>query len=411
MNRTSSASRRAPLTGWVRPAQIAGTVAVHTVRALPDIARLAAGGDRAEAWHDLGARTGSCLWHLGPAFVKVGQLMSTRYDMLPVPLCDSLQVSLAEGVGGPALGPNALNGSIAIVYRQARPEGDVAVKTRQPNTFRRLDQDLRLLELAVAAAERLTRTSAPLMEITRELTRTVRGQCDLEKEAQTLAIFERLETRLPVLFPRVLADESDTDTLTMTWIDGQYPARPSRDPRRTAKHLLRIVFEMLFVEGVVHCDLHPGNWWELADGRLGIVDAGFAYQLEPDMIDHFGEFFLGMAAGNGETCATHALAVCAATLTLEHETGFRRDMTDLVDRHTGRTAGDFSLAKFAGEFFAIQRRYGAYSRASFIFPLAALLAIEGQVKRLDPDINFQALSGPIVLRGLIQRARRAPGAP
>ncbi|MFD2351224.1 hypothetical protein ACFSTC_20675 [Nonomuraea ferruginea] len=123
------------------------------------------------------------------------------------------------------------------------------------------------------------------------------------------------------------------------------------------------------------------------------------------MRTHFTEFFLGMSSGNAEICATHALAAAARPVPPEAEKAFRRDMEGLIGSVTGLTAGAFSLAGFAARFFAVQRRHQAFSRAEFIFPLMALLAIEGQVKQLDPGINFQSLAGPVVLRSIVARAR------
>lgn len=238
-----------------------------------------------------------------------------------------------------------------------------------------------------------------------EISESVRRQTDLAGEADTLRRLASLERNLPVLLPTVLSERSDERQLTMTWLPGQPTGREFSDNRRVAKRLVLTVYEMLFITGIVHCDLHPGNWWELPDGRLAIVDAGFAYQLDDEMRSHFAEFFLGMASNNAELCATHALAACAVPVSAADQAGFRADLQTLISSTTGMTAGDFSLTAFAARFFAIQRRHHAYSRATFIFPFMALLAIEGQVKQLDPGINFQALAGPVVLRAIVNRAR------
>ena len=354
---------------------------------------------------DLGAITSTCLWRLGPAFIKVGQLLSTRRDLLPVPFCATLEAGLARGGAGRP-GAHVEVGSVAVVERRSVDGVDAALKRIHPSAVHRLRVDLDLITLLTrAAGVVLGRTAVPLRGIVREMCDSVARQTDLVAEAATLRELRELESTLPVVFPKVLENSCSAELLAMTWLPGQTDRRSFGNRRRTAKRLVLTIYEMLFVTGVVHCDLHPGNWWELPDGRLAIVDAGFSYQLDEDMRAHFAEFFLGMASGNAEVCATHALAACAEPVAPEREDGFRRDMADLIRSTTGRTAGDFSLTGFAALFFAIQRRHRAFSRAEFIFPFMALLAIEGQVKQLDPKINFQAMAGPVVLRAIVNRAR------
>lgn len=347
------------------------------------------------------------LWKLGPAFVKVGQMLSSRLDVLPEALCAELQHGLAFGRARHAHIEGFHDvGSVAGVRRERIDRTDVAVKTILPAAAQQLETDLALLTALVRVADVvLRRWSVPLPQIVREITRSIRRQTDLVAEADALRAMSALERTLPIALPRVLDEASSADQLVMTWLPGQHEGREFTNPRRAAKRLVLTVYEMLFNTGVVHCDLHPGNWWELPDGRLAIVDAGFTYELADDIREHFAEFFLGMSACNAEVCATHALAVTISPVGPAAEESFRRDMEDLIATTTGMTAGDFSLARFASRFFAIQRRHNAFSKAEFIFPFMALLAIEGQVKQLDPKINFQALAGPVVLRSIVERAR------
>ncbi len=395
----------------IRCGQILAIGTACGLRLLPVAAGGLLPGRRGSVAAESGRILSRYLWRLGPAFVKAGQLLSTRQDVLPPQLCRELQAALAfgrEAVRDPATGELRIAdvGSVATV-RRARVRGtEVAVKSIRPGTVERLELDLGVLRLLTAGLMRLMpRSRLPLPQIVHEITESVRRQTDLAGEADTLRRLATLERTLPVLLPTVLPDRSNDRQLTMTWLPGQAGGRDFSSDKRVAKRLVLAVYEMLFITGVVHCDLHPGNWWELPDGRLAIVDAGFAYQLDDEMRSHFAEFFLGMASNNAELCATHALAACAVPVSAADEAGFRADMEHLISTTTGKTAGDFSLAAFAARFFAIQRRHHAYSRATFIFPFMALLAIEGQVKQLDPGINFQALAGPVVLRAIVNRAR------
>ncbi|MDR8413086.1 AarF/UbiB family protein [Nonomuraea sp. 3-1Str] len=404
-----SAADRHPLRdlAWpvVRTAQIAVVLCGVAASMAGSLVRHAGRGRRERILRDAGAVVSAALWRLGPAFIKVGQMLSSRRDLFAAAFCEELESGLARGrAGGAEEGVEI--GSVASVERHLVGGVDAAVKTIHPTAAERLRVDLGLITAMTGIAGALLRRSGPtLRHVVHEMCASVRRQTDLVAEAAALRRLEDLELVLPVVFPRVLDDASGPDVLTMTWLPGQAGGRRFADPRRTAKRLVLTLYEMLFVNGVVHCDLHPGNWWELPDGRLAIVDAGFTYELDDEMRTHFAEFFLGMSSGNAEVCATHALAAAAQPVSPEHEKAFRRDMEHLIGSITGLTAGSFSLTGFAARFFAVQRRHRAFSRAEFIFPLMALLAIEGQVKQLDPGINFQSLAGPVVLRSIVARAR------
>jgi len=395
-----------------RAMRILGSIVKVGVRLVPSLARCLVDGDRQRLAAAAGRIISQQMWILGPAFVKIGQMMATRQDVLPPALCRELRLSLAFGHGGGRDRPRQHAqvvteiGSVAQVTRSVVDDTAVAVKRIHPGAARALENDVAVVRALCRIAGRVLPTAErPLTQVTEEVCRSVQRQTDLVTEARTLERLGVLADTLPVVVPRVLPGHSDSSRLVMTWVDGQDHSGRRQPGPRAAKRLVLAVYEMLFVTGVVHCDLHPGNWWELPDGRIAMVDAGFSYEIDDEMREHFAEFFLGMSSANAEVCATHALAVCAVPVSPAQETAFRTDMDRLIRANTGLTAGHFSLARFAADFFRIQRRHNAWSRATFIYPFMALLAIEGQVKQLDPGLNFQSLAGPVVLRALVNRAR------
>lgn len=395
--------------GVARLLQVGLIASAGTMRVLPALVSHGWRRDPDRLARAVGPVVGRCLWQLGPAFIKLGQLAATRQDLFPAQLCQELQRALARG--GAYRGrasPVAEHGSVADVRHEWIEGRELAIKTIRPGAADQLQLDLALLE---GSAKQLLRPfpglAGPLRAVLAEMCASVRAQTDLVRESVALDQFAELERAVDVCFPRVQHDLSSDQQLVMTWLPGQ-DEQASQDRRRAvAQRLVLAVFEMLFVSGLVHCDLHPGNWWMLRDGRLAMVDAGFVYDIDDDMREHFAEFFLGMSTGNAEMCADHALAVAVSAVPPSRVCQFRADIAALIRDNTGLTAQDFSLTAFATQLFAIQRRHRAYSRATFIFPMMALLAIEGQVKDLDPTINFQALAGPVVLRSLALRARTA----
>ncbi|CAM5700319.1 Ubiquinone biosynthesis protein OS=Streptomyces griseomycini OX=66895 GN=FHS37_005983 PE=4 SV=1 [Streptomyces griseomycini] len=155
---------------------------------------------------------------------------------------------------------------------------------------------------------------------------------------------------------------------------------------------------MLFCTGLVHCDLHPGNLRLTRTGSVVVLDAGFVYRVPEVVRENLALFFLNLGFRNGPRCAEAVLASAEQVDRHSDTAAFTADMTRLVDRYGGTTARDFDLIAFSTELFASQRRNGIYASSEFVFPLLALLMVEQTVRRLDPDVDFQAIARPIVFR-------------
>ncbi len=161
--------------------------------------------------------------------------------------------------------------------------------------------------------------------------------------------------------------------------------------------MLRAVYRMLFVDGLVHCDLHPGNLCLDGEGRVVVLDAGFVVQLPDPVRRSFAGFFLNMAQGNGPRCADIVLASAARLPADLDREGFRTAVTALVDEAFGALSKDFELAAFAPRLFKLQRDFGVFAAAEFAFPLLSLLVLEGMIKEFDSEVDFQAEAVPVLM--------------
>ena len=360
---------------------------------------------------EIGSEVANWLWRLGPAFVKLGQVLSSRPDLIDPRICYQLKCSLALGHGRQPrrhVYPTFIaSGSVADVYRVQGEHGDLAIKVLRQGVAASLARDLALVEGLATASARFAPRRLPVRPLVHDLCESVRQQADLSEERRRLVALASLETTCDVVLPRPIEDLSTPDQLAMSWLPNQGEIDPMERATWVARELLRVVFEMLFVTGTVHCDLHPGNWWIMPDGRIAIVDAGFAFQLDAEMQEHFTQFFFGMATGDAELCSTHAIAAALGPVTESAQRSFRAQMVGLIEGAHGRPTSEFSLARFAYDFFAIQRANNAISRPSFIFPIVALLAIEGQVKALDASVDFQAVAMPAMMRWLVSHPESA----
>lgn len=375
-------------------------------------------------------RLAALLMRLGPAFVKAGQLLGTRQDVLSPDLCKALSVlhqsvaplppatarrALAEAYG-PALTEQfaeidyapVASGSVACVYRaRLRSGAVVALKLRRPGIDRLMALDLTLLRKGAAVVARLpAMRGLPVGDVVGSVCDAVAGQLDFVREAAHLARLRRNLAGLPaVRVPQVLAESSRPQCIAMEFIDGLGGGGAARSApplrRRFAACALDAIYQMLFVDGFVHCDMHPGNLQFTSRGETVVLDAGFSVQLSERLRRLFALFFVNMALGDGERCAAVVIESAAGVRPGADLDGFATRMADLVRRWHGLPAKEFSLIAFATEMFDLHRSYGVHAAAELLFPLLSLLMIEGTVRELDPQVDFQARAKPVVMRALL----------
>ncbi|MCR9122570.1 MAG: AarF/UbiB family protein [Phyllobacteriaceae bacterium] len=368
------------------------------------------------------------LERLGPAFIKAGQILGTRRDEVPRRLCDHLsrlqddvapmaperarrELAAIYGVRLEALFPRidyqpVASGSVACVLAAQDADGrKVAIKLQRPDIHRIMETDLAIMTGMGRLMARLPYfRGVPVQDVLDHLCAAVRVQLDFAHEADCL---ERLRTNMEAV-PRVWVPDlhrapTRPRAIVMEYIDGldvdaMAKLRPALR-KRVAETTLNAVYHMLFVDGFVHCDLHPGNLYFLPNGQIVVLDAGFSIVMSERMRRLFTEFFLEMSLGRGKRCAEIVIESASGQRPDADLAAFRHHMADLVHRNHGLPARAFSLIAFATEMFELQRRYGLHAATELVFPLLSLLVIEGTIRELDPDIDFQETAKPILTRG------------
>jgi ubiquinone biosynthesis protein len=365
---------------------------------------------------------------LGPAFIKFAQIASTRADVLPPGVCRALtrlhdsvtpmsrqdvEVALARTFGPDwrstltDFDPESVgSGSIACVYRATLADGaTVAVKVRRPDLESTVRKDVAILQGVFDLAGRLRPLrGVPLADMARSVGTAVLGQLDLDAESANMAALRRDLAALDfVHVPEPVSPLCRDTCVVMTFAAGvrdqvEVTELPPGRREVLADQVLRAVFEMLFCTGLLHCDLHPGNLRLTRAGSIVVLDAGFVYHVPEKVRTHLALFFLNLGFRHGVNCAKAVLASAAHVGESAATEAFTADVVRLVDRYGGTTARDFDLVRFATELFASQRRHGIYAASEFVFPLLALLMVEETVRRLHPDIDFQAIARPVVFR-------------
>jgi ubiquinone biosynthesis protein len=378
-----------------------------------------------------GDRLVAMLTRLGPSYIKIGQLLSTRRDLLPDDVTGPLG-RLTDAAPPPSRRkieravrdayrdrpwpfrefgwePVAC-GSIATVHEAVTLAGEhVAVKVRRRGIDRVMRQDFALTAAAMTVLgvlPGLRRMPFKLMHA--QVGGAILRQLDFAAEAAALtALRSNLVTFDNVRIPAPLPELCTAETVVMEYVTDLTRFEPGELDAATRRAVVRAVlaaiYEMLFVDGVVHCDLHPGNLYFDRNADLVMLDAGFVIRLPDPVRRSFADFFINMAMGDGWSCAQiviESAAQVAADCDLD---GFRAGLTDLVAAASGARSGEFDLALFAGRLFDLQRRFGLFPAPEFAFPLLSLLVIEGMIKGFDSDVDFQAEAVPVLRRRNMSR--------
>ncbi|WP_372660079.1 ABC1 kinase family protein [Amycolatopsis kentuckyensis] len=350
----------------------------------------------------------------GVTFVKLGQLLSTRADLLPPVFVDELAklqdrvapakadavwAVLTEELGGSPddvfaeFDPEPLAAaSVAQVYRARLRSGeDVVVKVQRPGVREQAERDTDIVRRVAAALEERAdwARSLGVAELADGFAEALTEELDFTIEARNIAAVGA--TSCPdVAVPTVHKALSTERVLVMSRLDGKpLETAPAADRKRLARALLRCLLDQVLIGGVFHADPHPGNLMLLADGRLGLLDFGSVGRLDAGLRGGLQNLVLALDRGDPAALRDGLLEIVDRTGDID-EQRLDRALGALVARHfgPGRSPG---LDLFTSLF-----RVVADFRLSVPPPIAAvfraLATVEGTLSALDPAFDVLAES-------------------
>lgn len=357
---------------------------------------------------------------LGPTFVKIGQLLSIRSDLLeprylaalsrlqddvqPVPFEDVRTVVEAElgcsiGVAFAAFDPVPIAAaSLAQVHAATTHAGeDVVVKVQRPGIKAAIADDLHTLRLIARFADRWTESGRRLQFAgwVDAMGETLAEELDYEVEADNLRVFARHLEGHPVLFvPRPYLRLSSGRVLTMERVYGTRipePAAADEEAANRATQLVEAYLEQIFVHGLVHADPHPGNVLLAADGRLALVDFGMMARLGPQIRSALLKLLCAAVEGDGERVAEIA-AELGERLGVYDELAWHRACTRVVGRYAMQSDGSaypegalmLDLTRLAGQC-------GLRPPAEIALLGKALLNLDGLCRLIDPRVSMRRI--------------------
>ena len=380
-----------------------------------------AGRERRRAW--FGQVVLDLFRSLGATFIKVGQIMSTRPDLLPEHITralerlqddvgpfsfDAVARTVVEDLGGPIaqlfseFSPVPLaSASVSQVHKARLRDGRVvAVKVRRPDVVELCTFDLAVMRMGARLIGRIPSlaTLAPAAAVD-EFGRAVFAQLDFRIEARNNRRFrENFREHRDVVFPVVVDELSTERILTMTFIEGTKilgVGRTRSDPRRVARLGLQALMKMIFEDGFVHADLHPGNIFITTDDRIGLVDLGLVGELDPPHRRAFTRFFMAWAQRDGDNMARLMYSMSAGgSADSEAYQRYRAAIIEFVGRYWGQRLGEVQVGKVLLDMLGILRKHRIRMSPTFTIVNIAIAVTEGIGKQLDPELDLMAEALP-----------------
>jgi predicted unusual protein kinase regulating ubiquinone biosynthesis (AarF/ABC1/UbiB family) len=379
------------------------------------------------------------LERMGPTYIKFGQLLSTRVDLLPPVYTEALTrlqddvepfpfaeveqivvrelgVSLSHGFASFSEAPLAA-ASLAQVHRaELRSGRQVVVKVQRPGVRETVRQDMAALGELAEFADAHTEVGRRfgLTELLDQFRRSLAGELDYHREAANLTrISELLAEHSRLIVPRPVPDYSTSSVLTMDYVPGRKLTdigplgRLDIDGQALVTDLFRAYLQLILADGFFHADPHPGNLLLTPDQRIGLIDLGMVGTVTPQLQDQIVKLLLAISDGDGRGAAT-VLARMGRPLQGYDEPAFTTAAAALVTTAVG--AGNMVQAgTVLVELLRLSGASGLRPPSEMALIGRALLSLDQITSHLDPNfVPAEAIRSHVadIMRA---RMRTSPG--
>ncbi len=392
-------------------------------RSMPDIARLTAA-----------ERMRLALEELGPTFVKLGQILSTRPDVIPhafVREFEKLQddvpgfpfeevlTQISAELGGPVerffaeIDPVPLAAaSIAQVHRaRLRTGEEVVIKVRRPGIVEVVESDISALMALAGLAERHVSGSELYdpVGIVREFARTIRREMDFTREGHTIEKFRDNFVRTPwMYFPRVYWEQSSRGVLTMEYVAGVKVSDREKliaggiDVKLVARRGADAFLEMVLNHGFFHGDLHPGNVLILPDNVICLLDYGIVGRLDEELKTFLTDILSAIVKRDMDEVVSLLLFSGDISDNLDIR-ALKRDLFNFIDGYYEIPLKEIEVGRMLMEFIEIITLYNIRISSDLMLLVKSLVLIEGMGRVLDPAFDMVEHLRPYILKAIRQK--------
>lgn len=362
---------------------------------------------------------------LGPTFIKIGQIVSTRSDLIPADIINELeklqddvppfsyegvqQVFLAEfGVRVEEMfsyfheKPIAAASIGQVHYAVLKTGERVAVKVQRPNIRKVIETDLEILEDIVLLAERRLEWAVKyqLKDVVAEFAKSLRAEVDYSIEGRNSEkIANQFKGNPKVYIPKVYWEYSSSKVLTMEFVEGiklneiKKIEQFGYNRKIIAERVVNSIFQQILIDGFFHGDPHPGNVVVTTGNQVIFMDFGMVGRLSPQMRDHFASFIIAMMLQNTDgvikAVTKMGLIPEEANMTL-----LRSDVDILREKYYDVPFSQLSLGEAVTDLFSVSSKHGIRIPTDLTLVGKALLTMEGMVENLDPDLSIVKIAEP-----------------
>ncbi|MEX2460562.1 MAG: AarF/ABC1/UbiB kinase family protein [Paenibacillaceae bacterium] len=387
-----------------------------------------------EASKTLGERIRMLLEELGPTFIKLGQMSSTRHDLLPeeiivefqklqdqVPAFSfeevriiiemELQCPLEEAFAEFQEAPFAAASIGQVHYARLKTSEVVAVKVQRPSVDQIVRLDLEILNELAALAERRVGWVAryQIRRMIEELSKSMLEEINYTREGRNADKSARQFALQPnVHIPKIYWDYSTPKVLTMELVEGiklneaEKLFAQGHDLKKITELLVNAMLHQMLIEGFFHADPHPGNIFVLKEGKIAFVDFGMVGRLNEDMKFDLCSLVIALMRKDN-----HGIIQAILSLGLVSEDfdtrSLEKDLELLREQYYDLPLSQVSLSEAFSHFFEVANRHGMVIPTDLTLLGKALLILEGVAETLDPELSILKLAEPFGRRLLKDR--------
>jgi len=377
---------------------------------------------------------------LGPSFIKLAQILSTRPDLITRQFADEFKklqdnvppfptneaVAIIERETGVPIGevfsffdqvPVAA-ASIAQVYHGRLTDGsDVIIKVQRPGIEDQIETDINILTSIAGLMERYIPETAFFNPsgIVDEFARTVRKELDFSEEARNCVRFGRNFEKYPdVLIPKVYSRYTTDKILVLERIEGvriddiEGITRLGLDRKRLAQIGVDAYFKMVLEDGFFHADPHAGNIFAMPDGRIGFMDFGIVGRVTPEMRETMANTFLALIHKDFDRLIEQYVELGLVPEHVDFEVfkrEFKADLADFLEPLYGMELKDLNFAEYIDTVTRLAVKHKLKTPADLILINKAMLILENLGSELDPNFDFISAAEPYATKIIGERIR------
>jgi ubiquinone biosynthesis protein len=375
---------------------------------------------------------------LGPTYVKLGQLLSNRSDILPIELVrelarlqddvppvasDQIRSALEAEIGGSIHSvfsefddqPSA-SASVAQVHRARLTTGEeVAVKIQRPKVREIVETDLDIVVYLAGLAERYVAASRFLSptSLVKDFRKHLLNELDFTRERRNQELFRRDYGNMPgLMVPATFPELTTERLLVMEYVNGVKVSAilsggsppPGYDIKVIAERGAELMLDQIMIHGYFHADPHPGNVMILPSNVICFLDFGLMGRLHESEREHLSTAVSGMARRDGPRVTDALLQLTRCHHLVEYER-LVEDVQTLIDEYLERELRDVNVAELFSELIRLVVSHGIPVPPSLMMVAKALLTIEGVGMNLYPEFTLQPALEAAAKKAMMQKLR------